>query len=224
MKIVVLADESLKTELLAQGVNENVHVEWVNKPEDLLKFSDTDIFIDLLFQNTPERIKLLQQLSQATFQKNSVGSSGKSTPVLVNAVNTTLSQLPAGIVRMNGWNSFLKRPVIEASGDHESIKEKVVQALSFFNKTVEWVPDLPGFVSARVVAMIINEAYFTLQGEVSTKEEIDTAMKLGTNYPYGPFEWGTKIGLKNVYELLATLAKNNKRYEPAALLKKEVLQ
>ena len=43
--------------------------------------------------------------------------------------------------------------------------------------------------------MIINEAYFTWEAGTSTKEEIDIAMKLGTGYPYGPFEWGEKIGL-----------------------------
>lgn len=72
--------------------------------------------------------------------------------------------------------------------------------------------------------MIINEAWLSLGEGVSTKEEIDTAMKLGTNYPYGPFEWGNKIELKNVYQLLTALSKTNPRYEPAALLKKEVLQ
>ena len=42
--------------------------------------------------------------------------------------------------------------------------------------------------------MIINEAFLALQEGVSTKEEINTAMKLGTNYPLGPFEWVEKIG------------------------------
>ena len=71
--------------------------------------------------------------------------------------------------------------------------------------------------------MIINEAYFALEEGVSTKEEIDTAMKLGTNYPYGPFEWAKKIGLKNIFQLLDKLHKTNLRYEPAALLKKEAI-
>jgi 3-hydroxybutyryl-CoA dehydrogenase len=59
-----------------------------------------------------------------------------------------------------------------------------------------------------------------LNEKVSTKEEIDVAMKLGTNYPYGPFEWSEKIGLKNIYELLFTLSRTSPRYEPAGLLKK----
>ena len=70
--------------------------------------------------------------------------------------------------------------------------------------------------------MIINEAYFALGEGVSSKEEIDTAMKLGTNYPMGPFEWGINIGLKNVSGLLSALAEINPRYTPAELLKQEI--
>ena len=56
----------------------------------------------------------------------------------------------------------------------------------------------PGFITARVIAMIINEAFFALQENVSSKEEIDTAMRLGTNYPYGPFEWTKLIGIDKI--------------------------
>jgi 3-hydroxybutyryl-CoA dehydrogenase len=79
-------------------------------------------------------------------------------------------------------------------------------------------PDIPGMVTARVLAAIINEAYYTLGAQVSTREEIDIAMKLGTSYPYGPFEWGDRIGLKHVHELLTELSSVDKRYMPAAML------
>ena len=69
--------------------------------------------------------------------------------------------------------------------------------------------------------MIINEAYFSLSEKVSSKEEIDIAMKLGTNYPYGPFEWSQKIGLKNIYNLLRILEKEESRYKAADLLRDE---
>ena len=77
-------------------------------------------------------------------------------------------------------------------------KNKAEKILSLLNRKTEWVPDVKGFISPRIVSMIINEAYFTLEENVSTKEEIDIAMKLGTNYPYGPFEWSKKIGLKKL--------------------------
>ena len=61
------------------------------------------------------------------------------------------------------------------------------------------VPDVPGMIAARTVSMIINEAYYTLEEEISSAEEIDIAMKLGTNYPYGPFEWARQIGIEKYY-------------------------
>ena len=93
--------------------------------------------------------------------------------------------------------------------------------MNCFNKKTEWTPDIPGFITARVISTIINEAYFSLEGKVSSREEIDTAMKLGTSYPYGPFEWSRIIGIKNIYSLLNILSRKNKRYLPSDLLKKE---
>jgi 3-hydroxybutyryl-CoA dehydrogenase len=70
--------------------------------------------------------------------------------------------------------------------------------------------------------MIVNEAYFALEANVSTKHDIDVAMKLGTNYPYGPFEWGKKIGLQEIYNLLTTLSTIDKKFTPCKLLELEV--
>jgi 3-hydroxybutyryl-CoA dehydrogenase len=209
MMIAVLTNENLKMELLAQGVKEHVQINWITEAEALLHHKNADAYIDLLFQTDTERIKLLQQL--------------RPKPILINAAIPVLNQLPANFTRFNGWNTFLKRSVIEAAGSDETMKTKAAEIFSLFNKKMEWVPDVPGFISARVIAMIINEAYFALNEKISTKNEIDIAMKLGTNYPYGPFEWSEKIGLKNIYELLAVLFKTNTRYEPADLLKKEAL-
>ena len=84
-----------------------------------------------------------------------------------------------------------------------------------------FVSDIAGMVAARAIAMIINEAYFGIEDEISTKEQIDTAMKLGTNYPFGPFEWADKIGIKNITTLLVELYKTDERYKPSVLLLKE---
>ena len=77
-------------------------------------------------------------------------------------------------------------------------------------------------ISLRIISMIVNEAYFALGDEISTKAEIDIAMKLGTNYPYGPFEWSQRIGLKKIFALLQNLGGGDERYEIAPLLKYEV--
>jgi 3-hydroxybutyryl-CoA dehydrogenase len=205
MKVVVITNNDLKQELLAQGIADNTEVEW---QEELFPVNTADVYIDLLFNGSAERINELTKLQPAI--------------IIVNTVYLAADELPAGFIRINGWKSFLQRPLVEA-GLTNLNKETAENIFACFNKKVEWVTSVPGFVTARVISMIINEAYFTLDEKVSTKEEIDIAMKLGTNYPYGPFEWSSIIGLKNVYELLTTMAKTNSRYTPADLLKKEAL-
>ncbi|MEO7983178.1 MAG: 3-hydroxyacyl-CoA dehydrogenase family protein [Bacteroidota bacterium] len=211
MKVVVITNEELKKELLAQGLQEDVKVEW---QEEIRPAHEADGYIDLLFNHSSERIDKLKDLP--------AGSGGQPAIIIVNAVNNVLSELPAYFIRINGWNSFLQRPLVEAAGA-DGAKAGAEKIFTSFNKTTEWVPDIPGFITARVISMIINEAFFTLDEKVSTKEEIDTAMKLGTNYPYGPFEWGSLIGLKKVNALLTSLATINSRYTPSSLLQKEAL-
>jgi 3-hydroxybutyryl-CoA dehydrogenase len=205
MKIAVITGAALKEELLTSGMQDAVVVEWLAEP---IAVENTDCYIDLLFQPEAERINQLKKLQPAL--------------TIVNSVMAPLIDLPENFIRINGWPGFLKRTVVEASCS-DDLKNQAEKVFSFFNKTVEWVPDVAGFITARVISMIINEAYFTLDEKVSSKKEIDIAMKLGTNYPYGPFEWSERIGLRKVYELLATLSKSNSRYKPAPLLKKEAL-
>ena len=106
----------------------------------------------------------------------------------------------------------------ERSAGGEKTAKKVFDELGW---DYQLVPDITGMISARIAGAIINEAYHTLQAKVSTRSEIDIAMKLGTHYPYGPFEWSKKIGLKKVYEMLLQLSKENSRYEVSTLLKDE---
>jgi 3-hydroxybutyryl-CoA dehydrogenase len=204
MKIAVITNDILKEELLQQGLQDSAEIDWISSPAEA---SGATICIDLLFIPGTDRITALQKL--------------KADIIIVNAVTTTLNELPPNFVRLNGWRSFLKRNIAEAVAANDIAKATAEKVFGCFGKQVEWVPDLPGFVAARVVSMVINEAYFTLEEKVSSKEEIDTAMKLGTNYPYGPFEWSKLIGLKNIDALLSKMAEANARYSPATLLHQE---
>ena len=141
--------------------------------------------------------------------------------LFINSVSRTLKELntPENVLRINGWHGFLSRSNWEIAGP---INEKVATIISALNKQITQVPDYPGFIAARILAMIINEAWFALEEKISTMAEIDIAMKLGTNYPYGPFEWGELIGEKNIFTLLQKLSVGNKRYLPAPLLQRKI--
>jgi 3-hydroxybutyryl-CoA dehydrogenase len=86
------------------------------------------------------------------------------------------------------------------------------------------VPDGPGLVFPRILCMIINEAAFALMEGVASAEDIDAAMKLGTNYPLGPLEWADRIGLDQVLGMLEGLQAEygEDRYRPAPLLRRLV--
>jgi 3-hydroxybutyryl-CoA dehydrogenase len=208
MKVVVVIGEILKQELLQKPVNADVELIFINDIDEIKTISDADVFIDLEFDATINRISLLKKFLPK--------------PVLINSVAHTLSETNEKFIRVNAWPSFLQRNICEAVAINEEAK---INAENFF-KTIGWnykfVPDIKGMISARIVASIINEAYFTLHENVSTKEEIDIAMKLGTNYPYGPFEWSKKIGLKNIYELLSELSKTDNKYNVSEALENEI--
>jgi 3-hydroxybutyryl-CoA dehydrogenase len=67
------------------------------------------------------------------------------------------------------------------------------------------VDDIPGMVVTRVVSMLVNLAADAAQKGVASAGEIDTAMRLGTGYPLGPFEWGNRWGLNTIIRILDAL-------------------
>ena len=207
MRLVVLTDEQLKEEFLSNGVSDYCKIDWINSPKELLSHTDADAVIDLLFEHNGYDISHLNHYL--------------TKPVFVNSMNKTIAEIGLPFIRINAWPGFLKKNIAEVSIADEVNKNKAEKILSLLNRKAEWVPDVKGFISPRIVSMIINEAYFTLEENVSTKEEIDIAMKLGTNYPFGPFEWSKKIGLKKIAGLLKELSITEKRYQPSSLLLKE---
>lgn len=192
-----------RQEWIIHGIQEGTETVWMDVPG--VK-DGADAYIDLLFDGSPARV---QQWVHAG-----------NKPVLVNDVLRAAGQLPENFIRINGWPTFLGRTVIEAAAV-EARKEEAAAVVAGFGRKLEWVPDITGFTGPRVVSMIINEAWYALEEKVSTREETDIAMKLGTNYPFGPFEWGEKIGLRNVYSLLKKLSEEQSRYTPSALLSEE---
>jgi 3-hydroxybutyryl-CoA dehydrogenase len=197
MVIAVLADDILKEEFLTKQLPENTDIIWADSIRSLT-IIDADIYFDLLFEFDQNRILQLQKILPK--------------PVVINSVIYTTKETDERFIRINAWPTMLKRGIIETAGQP-------------FPDELQWqcqqVPDITGMVTPRITAMIINEAWFTFGDGISSKEEIDIAMKLGTNYPFGPFEWGEKIGIKDVVHLLTELKRTGERYVIAPALLKE---
>lgn len=200
MRIVVAAPQKLWEELtLTLPHNECVRV---NGAADFDEYTANNVFINL-FEGS----------EKLTYRNDGA-------VILINSIENTLTEYNHHryVYRINGWNGFLSRDKWEIAG-HENAE--VTKLFEVIQKKFQWTKDIPGFISCRIISMIVNEAYHTLEQGVSTKEEIDIAMKLGTNYPKGPFEWSEEIGLEKIHALLAKLSKEDARYTPASRLVKE---
>lgn len=207
MTVLVLATDELKEELLAQPVSDDISLQWITHPQG--SYPGVDACIDLLFENKKERIEWLVRLNASL--------------VIINAVDTTLEEIQSNFIRINGWSTFLARPVAEAVCANEALRVKGEELFRLLGRRTEWVQDVTGLVTPRIIASVINEAFLALEENVSVESEIDTAMRLGTNYPFGPFEWGQKIGFQRIYFLLEALSQKQTRYKPSRLLKERTL-
>jgi len=205
MTIAVLANEESKKEFLERKIPEDTELIWCDTLKTL-GMVEADVYFDLLYRNDSERNAILEKIKNKT--------------VFIGEVNNVI-ETKNKFIRLNNWPGFLKRDIVELSVSAEEQVEEIKKIFEKLGWVYRLVPNKPGFISARVVAMIINEAYYALGENVSTREDINIAMKLGTNYPYGPFEWTKLIGLKNIYSLLQEMARENERYQPAPAMKEE---
>ncbi|MEV6737408.1 3-hydroxyacyl-CoA dehydrogenase [Streptomyces sp. NPDC051104] len=112
---------------------------------------------------------------------------------------------------------------IALSASQDTSAQTLAEATGLFQalgKDVSVIGDVPGMIVARTVARIIDLAHDAVAKGVATEEDIDTAMRLGVNYPLGPFEWSRRLGRGWAYDVLDDLHLRDLsgRYAPSLAL------
>ena len=138
----------------------------------------------------------------------------------------SFTKRPHKVIAMHFFNPVHKMPLIEivrgleTSDDTTEVIQKVAHLMG---KETVVINEFPGFVTSRISALVGNEAFYMLQEGLGSPEEIDKAIKLGLNYPMGPFELGDLVGLDTRLNNLKYLhEKLGEKYRPAPLLEKYV--
>ncbi len=212
------------------GDNENL----ISETSALLdKHCDiTDVLddtVDFIFELTNFNREIKFNILDFIESKNSKGiivSSSVCISTLEQSLHLSMKE------RLIGAGLF---PTFSASKGIEIVKpdfadrrnyEKVISLFVKTGKETYEVADRPGLISMRVISMIINEAYLVMQEGTSDRNSIDTAMKLGTNYPFGPIEWSERIGIDLIYETLSGMLQEfgDDRYRITPLLKETYLK
>ncbi len=182
-------------------------------------FSKIDVVFDFISHESPEDLEFyLQRPELAVFVHMALTSFNEMEVIADNAENVLFG--------FNGFPTFVNRNILECTVRDEMDRGPLNVAAEKLETEIEIVDDRVGMVTPRIIFMIINEAYYTVQEGTASKEDIDLGMKLGTSYPFGPFEWSKQIGLENVVELLEAVYEDTKddRYKICPLLKKEYLK
>jgi 3-hydroxybutyryl-CoA dehydrogenase len=99
----------------------------------------------------------------------------------------------------------------DASDDALVLAQELFEALG---RRVVLVEDAPGLFLGRTIGSIVNEAVIAVEEDVASADDVDTAMRLGTNYPVGPIAWGREIGGARITRILHRLAAENPAFAP----------
>ncbi|MDF2040085.1 3-hydroxyacyl-CoA dehydrogenase [Cytobacillus oceanisediminis] len=138
----------------------------------------------------------------------------------------SFTKRPDKVIAMHFFNPVQKMPLVEIIKGLETSEvtaQLIKRAAEQMGKETVVINEFPGFVTSRISALVGNEAFYMLQEGLGTPEEIDKAIKLGLNYPMGPFELGDLVGLDTRLNNLKYLhSKLGEKYRPAPLLEQYV--
>lgn len=129
---------------------------------------------------------------------------------------------PQRVVALDLLPDVSKRiTVMGAPNVDRDIRQSVVDLLGEKRK-VTVIQDSPGFIAQRMLAMIGNLGCEMAQIGLASPNDIDTAMKLGLNYPKGPFEICDHLGCSRVWRILERLQAltGDDRYRPSQWLRR----
>ena len=103
--------------------------------------------------------------------------------------------------------------------------EGVVGTLQKAGYQVSQIDDIAGMLACRTICMLANEAADSVLQGVASIEDVDTAMRYGTNYPKGPLRWADDLGLKYVADVLNNLSAHygEERYRISPLIQRKAI-
>ena len=187
--------------------------------------SEADLVVEAVSENEALKFRIFETLSRVAPAHALLCSNTSSISITAIAAHT---DRPTQVVGMHFMNPVPVMKLVElirglaTSDESVAAVRGVVEAMG---KTPVEGRDMPGFIVNRVLMPYINEAVYALYEGIGSVEDIDTAMKLGTNVPMGPLTLADFIGLDTclaIMEVLHNGMGGDSKYRPCPLLRKYV--
>ncbi|MFN4894951.1 MAG: 3-hydroxyacyl-CoA dehydrogenase family protein [Pseudomonadota bacterium] len=186
-------------------------------------FAQCDLVIEAIVENFEVKAALFKQLDVVVKKDAILASNTSSISITRIAAATTRPDKVIGVHFMNPVPVMKLVELIRGLQTSDATYAVIQEFCLQIDKTTVLAIDTPGFIVNRILCPMINEAIFLVQEGVKP-EDIDTAMKLGTNQPMGPLTLADFVGLDTLLYILQLLHRElgEDKYRPCPLLVKYV--
>lgn len=186
--------------------------------------ADADYVIEAVFERVEVKAPLFQQLDEICPKHSILASNTSGIPIGLLASTT---KRPDKVIGMHFFSPVPMMRGLEVVRSLLTSEETLRVSLDFaksIGKEAVVVKDSPGFVTNRIIPLVMNEAAKLAEENLASVEDIDKIVRLSFNWPMGPFELLDLVGVDVVVDLLEGIYQQTgwERYKPARLLKRMV--
>ncbi|MBM4379412.1 MAG: 3-hydroxybutyryl-CoA dehydrogenase [Deltaproteobacteria bacterium] len=185
---------------------------------------DVDFAVEAVTENENVKRRIFEEMDAAVRPGGVLATNTSSIPITRIAAATRRPEAVIGMHFMNPVPVMKLVEIIRGAATSDETYTVTKALAEQMGKTTVVSKDFPGFIVNRILIPMLNEACFALTEGLATVEDIDTAMKLGTNQPMGPLQLADFIGLDTVLYIAEVLHKGlgDDKYRPSPLLRQYV--
>ncbi|TBL79697.1 3-hydroxyacyl-CoA dehydrogenase family protein [Paenibacillus thalictri] len=197
----------------------------IHKVTDYSGLADCDMVIESITEDLELKKALFCQLDELCPRKVILAS---NTSTLSLTELAAVTKHPERVIGIHFLPPVAKIDLVEIIRGLKTSEETFLATRQFVTETIEkhgiQVYESPGYVTTRLICVLINEALHVLSERVAAAEDIDNAMRIGYSFHYGPLEMADRFGLDSVMAAMERMFREfgDLKYRPAAMLKQMV--